>query len=174
MSTIDNSGEPIDRLYQDHCTWLQGWLRSRLGNAWDAADLAHDTYLRLLRHETRPAAEDSKRYLVQIANGLMIDLFRRRSIESAYLEALACLPEAEAPSEEARLLAVEALLELDRILHGLAPKARQAFLLCKVDGLSYREVAQTLGVSTSSVEKYIAAALLACYGAFYGAGNASS
>lgn len=172
MSTTHTSGEPVDRLYQDHSAWLQGWLRTKLGNAWDAADLAHDTYLRILRHDTRPAAEDSKRYLVQIASGLVIDLFRRRSIESAYLDALAHLPEAEAPSEETRLLAIEALMELDRILYGLAPKARQAFLLCKVDGLSYRDVAEALGVSVSSVEKYIAAALQACYLAFYH-GNAS-
>lgn len=171
MSTTHNSGEPIDRLYREHCSWLQAWLRARLGNAWDAADLAHDTYLRMLRHGTRPLAEDSRRYLVRIASGLMIDLFRRRSIESAYLEALACLPEADIPCEESRLLAIEALVELDRILHGLAPKARQAFLLCKVDGLGYRDVAQVLGVSVSSVEKYIAAALLACYGVFY-AGDA--
>ncbi|KAF1042163.1 MAG: putative RNA polymerase sigma factor FecI [Herbaspirillum frisingense] len=167
MSTVNNSGEPIDRLYQEHCGWLQGWLRAKLGNAWDAADLAHDTYLRILRHETRSAAADSRRYLARIANGLMIDLFRRRSIESAYLEALSWLPEADAPSEETRYLAIEALVELDAILHGLAPKVRQAFLLCKVDGLGYREVAQALGVSVSSVEKYIAAALVACYGAFY-------
>lgn len=167
MATVNNSGEPIDRLYRENCSWLQGWLRTKLGNAWDAADLAHDTYLRILRHDSRPAAADSRPYLVQIAKGLMIDLFRRRSIEGAYLDALACLPEAETPSEENRFLAIEALVELDRILYGLAPKARHAFLLCKVDGLSYREVAQLLGVSVSSVEKYIAAALVACYGAFY-------
>lgn len=167
MSTLPHSGEPIERLYQDHCRWLQAWLRARLGNAWDAADLAHDTYLRILRRDIAPASGDARRYLVQIANGLMIDLFRRRSIEAAYLEALAGLPEAQTPSEENRLQAIEALLELDRLLNSLAPRARQAFLLCKVDGLSYREVAQTLGVSLSSVEKYIAAALMACYGGVY-------
>ncbi|MBP0600859.1 sigma-70 family RNA polymerase sigma factor [Herbaspirillum sp. LeCh32-8] len=167
MSTVNNSGEPIDRLYQENCGWLQGWLRTKLGNAWDAADLAHDTYLRILRQDSRPAAADARRYLVQIAKGLMIDLFRRRSIESAYLDALTTLPAVEAPSEETRLLAIEALVELDRILFGLAPKARQAFLLCKVDGLSYREAALALGVSVSSVEKYIAAALLACYGVLH-------
>ncbi|MDR6586007.1 RNA polymerase subunit sigma [Herbaspirillum sp. BH-1] len=168
MSTLHHSGQPIERLYTEHCAWLQAWLRSRLGNAWDAADLAHDTYLRILRRETEPDAGDARRYLVQIANGLMIDLFRRRSIEAAYLDALGNLPAGQVPCEETRMLAIEALVELDRILHAMAPKARQAFLLCKVDGLSYREVAQVLAVSVSSVEKYIAAALVACYTSLHG------
>ena len=42
-STLD-----IDQLYSDHHGWLHGWLRSRLGNAADAADLAQDTFLRVL------------------------------------------------------------------------------------------------------------------------------
>lgn len=157
-----SSAPPLHSLYSDHGAWLRNWLRAKLGNAWDAADLAHDTYVRILQAGTRPAAEDSRRYLVQVANGLMIDLFRRRRIEAAYLEALSLLPAAQAPSEESRALAIEALLELDRLLHKLPARARQAFLLCKLDGLSYRDIAAQLGVSVSSVEKYIAAALQAC------------
>lgn len=162
-----SSSHPLHSLYTDHGAWLRNWLRAKLGNAWDAADLAHDTYVRILQAGTRPAAEDSRRYLVQVANGLMIDLFRRRRIETAYLEALSLLPEAQVPSEESRALAVEALLELDRLLHKLPAKARHAFLLCKLDGLSYRDIAAQLGVSVSSVEKYIAAALQTCCLALY-------
>ena len=55
--------------------------------------------------------------------------------------------------------------------HGWLPaRARQALLLCKLDGLSYRDIAAELQVSVSSVEKYIAAGLLACYQAMHGQG----
>ncbi|MBB3117116.1 sigma-70 family RNA polymerase sigma factor [Pseudoduganella violacea] len=164
-----SSSHPLHSLYTDHGAWLRNWLRAKLGNAWDAADLAHDTYVRILHAGTRPAAEDGRRYLAQVANGLMIDLFRRRQIEAAYLEALRVLPEAQTPSEEDRALAVEAVLELDRLLHKLPAKARSAFLLCKLDGMNYRDIAAQLDVSVSSVEKYIAAALQACCLALYSA-----
>ncbi|MCA1326102.1 sigma-70 family RNA polymerase sigma factor [Herbaspirillum sp. alder98] len=167
MSTANAPGEPIEVLYREHSSWLRNWLRAKLGNAWDAADLAHDTYLRLLNNGTQPAAADSRRYLTQVANGLVIDLFRRRGIESAYLDALALLPQAQVPSEEARAQAIEALMELDRILGDLPPKVRRAFLMCKMDEMSYRDIAQALAVSVSSVEKYIATALGACYLALY-------
>jgi RNA polymerase sigma factor (sigma-70 family) len=162
---------PLEALYSEHSNWLRQWLRARLGNAWDAADLAHDTYVRILHAGTRPSAEDSRRYLRQVAKGLMVDLLRRRQLEAAYLEAAALLPEVQAPSAEARALALEALVELDAILNTLPPKARRALLLCKLDGLSYRDIAAELAVSVSSVEKYIAAGLLACYGALYHEGR---
>ncbi|MDO6386977.1 MULTISPECIES: sigma-70 family RNA polymerase sigma factor [unclassified Uliginosibacterium] len=157
----------IEALYTEHHGWLRGWLRKKLGNAFDAADLAHDTYLRLLSSGHMPQQDESRRHLSQIANGLVIDLYRRRQIEAAYLEALALLPEQQAPSEEARALVIEALVEIDAILHGLAPKARMALLMCRLDGLSYREIAERLEVSVSSVEKYIATGLIACHRALH-------
>jgi len=154
---------PLQRLYAEHHGWLRDWLRRKLGNAHDAADLAHDTYLRLLRSGHVPPQDESRRHLAQVANGLVVDLYRRRAIETAFLEALTALPPALAPSPEDRALAVEALVQLDAALQSLSPKAREALLLCRLDGLGYREIATRLGVSVSSVEKYVAAALLACH-----------
>ncbi len=159
--------QEVQTLYSDHHGWLYGWLRKRLGNAFDAADLAHDTYVRVLASGRAPQPEESRRYLTQIAKGLAIDLYRRRQIEAAYLDTLALLAPSEAPSEETRAMVVEALIELDALLQRLPTKSRQALLLCKLDGLSYREIAQQLNVSVSSVEKYIATALRICYEARY-------
>lgn len=160
--------QQVEILYTDHHGWLRGLLRRKLGNAFDAADLAHDVYLQLLRTGRVPPADEHRRHLTRIANGLVIDLYRRRRVEAAYLEALALLPEQMAPSEETRALALEALVEIDAALNGLPPKARKALLLCKLDGMAYRDIAAELGVSVSSVEKYIAAGLLACYQALHG------
>lgn len=150
-------------LYAEHHGWLRGWLRKKLGDAGDAADLAHDTYLRILSTGRVPQADESRRHLTQVAKGLVIDLYRRREIEYSYLEAIARLPEGLAPSEEMRAIVIETLIEIDAILHRLAPKARAALLMCRLDGMSYREIASELQVSVSSVEKYIAAGLLACW-----------
>lgn len=160
--------QQVSSLYTDHHGWLRGLLRRKLGNAFDAADLAHDVYLHLMKTGRLPPAGESRRHLTQIANGMVIDLYRRRQIEAAYLEVLALVPEALAPSEEERALVLEALAEIDAVLHRLPAKARQALLLCKLDGMSYRGIAAELQVSVSSVEKYIAAGLLVCYQALHG------
>jgi RNA polymerase sigma-70 factor (ECF subfamily) len=159
--------QALEVLYSDHHGWLRGWLGKKLGNAFDAADLAHDTYMRVIASGRTPHPEQSRRHLTQIANGLVVDLFRHRRIEAAYLDAVAHLPPSNVASEETRALVIEALVEIDAVLHSLPRKARSALLLNKLDGLSYREIAHELGVSVSSVEKYIAAGLQACYGALY-------
>lgn len=171
MSAPNPPTQVIEVLYSDHHSWLRNWLRKRLGSTFDAADLAHDTYVRIMASGNIPPLDQSRRYLTQIANGLVIDLYRRRQIEIAYLEAIKLLPEPEVPSEEVRALTIEALIEIDTILHNLPDKVRTALLLCKLDGLSYQEIAERLHVSLSSVEKYIATGLQACYQALYESKN---
>jgi RNA polymerase sigma-70 factor (ECF subfamily) len=73
-----SSASIIEVLYNDLHSWLRGWLRKRLGTAFDATDIAHDTYVRIISSGNAPIPNQSPRYLTQIANGLVIDLYRRR------------------------------------------------------------------------------------------------
>lgn len=150
-------------LYHAHHSWLRGWLRNRVGCSEHAADLAQDTFVRLLRARQASPLKEPRAYLSSIARGLMIDQFRRRALEHAYQQSLAHLPEAEVPSEEHRLVILDALHRLDRALHQLKPRVRQAFLLAQLDGLSIVQIAQQLEVSRATVERDLAKALGACY-----------
>jgi RNA polymerase sigma-70 factor (ECF subfamily) len=164
MATSELSHNALNTLYNEHHVWLQRWLRRRLGCSFDAADLLHDTYERLIcSNRTPDHPSESRSWLMRIAKGLVIDLHRRRRLEMAYLEALALLPEREHPSAEAREIALETLMEIDAILDGMSAKAREAFLLSRLDRLTYPEIAQRLNVSVASVQKYMLAAVKACY-----------
>ena len=90
VSAIEQSlRQTLHALYSDHHGWLQGWLRKRLGCTQNAQDLAHDTFVRLI---TAPDAarrvadiRAPRDYLTTIARRVMIDHFRRRTLERAYL-----------------------------------------------------------------------------------------
>ena len=153
----------IETLYRDHHSWLHRWLRGRLGCEHSAADIAHDTYLKVMLSNSIPADDQPRRYLTRIAKSLVIDLFRRRQIEAAYLETVRHLPEQESPSEETQHIVVETLLEIDHMLQSWPMHVRQAFLMRKLDGMSYKEIATFMNVSVSSVEKYVAKALTTCF-----------
>lgn len=162
----------IGQLYRGHHQWLVAWLRRRLGCPHHAADLAHDTFSRVLvRRDAlvlRTEPGGGKALLSTIAHGLMVDHLRRAALERAFLEALALLPEAQVPSVEEQLIVFETLVEMDRLLHDLPTKVRQAFLLSQLDGLTYAEIAAELGVSASSVQQYMTRAFAACYAAQQG------
>lgn len=163
MATHDPAlRQQLDVLYRQHHGWLSAFLRQRTGCSQGAADLAQDTYLRILSTGLPHGMEQSRGFLARIARGLVIDRYRRKRIEGAYLEQIALYPQEQVPSPETRWLVIETLIELDRLLDTLPGKVRQAFLLHRLDGLGYREIAARLEVSISSVEKYIARALQAC------------
>lgn len=155
----------ISTLYAGHHGWLQGWLRRRLGNACDAADLAQDTFIRLLTAPAGdlPALREPRAYLATVARRLLINHLRRQSLEQAWLQALAALPAPQAPSPEQQLLILQALQEVDAMLDGLPPKVRAAFLHAQLDGMAYAEIALLLQVSVSSVKQYMARAIRHCY-----------
>lgn len=155
--------QEVGLLYQDHHGWLQGWLRRRIGSPCDAADLAHDVFARLLSRRLPVQARQPRALLSTIAHGLLVEHWRRRDVEEAWLAFLATQPEPQAPSPESRLLMLEALIEINRMLDALKPAVREAFLLAQVEGLTGPQIALRLGVSLATVERHLAKALRRCY-----------
>lgn len=129
----------------------------------EAADLAHDTFVRLLcspqRFDSQPEA---RAYLRVVASGLCVNLWRHREVERAWLDTLAVLPEAQAPSPEDQHIVLEALREIDTMLRSLSPKAARAFVLSAACGMTHQEIARELGVSSRTVGTYITQAMLHC------------
>lgn len=155
----------MHELYVDHRGWLHTLLCRRLGCSHRAADLVQDTYLRLLTSKQTPTRAQAKPHLLQIAKGLVIDRYRRRQIEQAWLETLALQAQACAPSPEETALALEALVRIDQMLDGLKPKVRETFLLSRFDGLTYSEIAARLGIANATVRKYMLIAMQVCMAA---------
>ncbi|WP_313370245.1 sigma-70 family RNA polymerase sigma factor [Achromobacter animicus] len=152
-------------LYSAHHGWLHGWLRGRMGNSFDAADLAHDTFMKLLANEEPVCVREPRALLTTIAKRVVANFYRRRRIEEAYLATLAELPEPEVPSPETRALLLETLLEIDKRLSLLKLAARKAFLMHQVEGMTQVEIAQALSVSVATVQRYLERAVhQVCFG----------
>ncbi|MFC4278547.1 sigma-70 family RNA polymerase sigma factor [Achromobacter aloeverae] len=154
--------QDLHTLYSNHHGWLLGWLRKKLGNSFDAADVAQDTFVSVMTAKAAPAIREPRPFLATVARRLVAHRHRRHLLESSYLEMLATLPEALAPSPENRLLALEALQQVDQVLDGLPPKVKEAFLLAHLEDLSYADIAARLGVSASSVKQYLTRANRQC------------
>lgn len=155
----------VHALYSDHHGWLQGWLRSKLGCGHRASDLAHDTFVRLLTSRVPAQLDQPRAYLTTVARNVLLNHQRRQRLEQAWLAELALVPQEFAPSVEERAMLLETLVAIDALLDGLSAKARRAFLLSQLDGLTYAEIAAEIGVSVSRVRQYMAQALARCYAA---------
>lgn len=163
MSTVSPTHvSHLSTLYSDHHGWLYGWLRGKLGNRAEAADLAQDTFLRLLgKRDTTPLREP-RGYLATIARGLLVDRYRRQALEHAYLEALAQQAEPISVCAETHAIIIETLLAIDHLLDRLGARTRAIFLLAQIEELSYVDISRRLGVSLPTVKKHLVRAYTEC------------
>ncbi len=155
----------IDTLYAYHSEWLLTWLRKQLACAEEAADVLHDTFVRVL---ALPGAlhgvREPRAYLTTTAKHLMIDRARRRRVECACLDELSLRYEAfgHAPSPEQRLVQAQTLQHTSAMLETLSTSAREAVRLRYIEGQSHACIAEQLGKSARMVRKYLVQAVERC------------
>jgi RNA polymerase sigma factor (sigma-70 family) len=157
--------DPIAELYSSHRGWLQGWLRKKVGCLYQAADIVQDTFVKLLALPQLPVLREPRAYLLVTANHLLINQFRRRKLEEETLRTMAILAEDSWMHSPEEIAATRQLLKQTLLLlvQELDEKPRRAFLLARVDGMSYAEIAVELDVSESSVKQYLAKVLAHCH-----------
>jgi len=162
---VADSNKLMHDIYSEHHAWVYSWLRRKLGCAHNAADLAQDTFVRILSsRDALLQASQSRGYIATTARNLLIDRARRQRLEKAYLEELGllALEHPGAPGAERIWETLEALEQICRLLDGLGAKPRQAFLLHYLEGQPQAVVAEQLGISVRMVQKYLVQVLLHC------------
>lgn len=154
--------QTLESLYSEHHHWLQNWIRSRLNNVEQAQDLTQETFIKVLMKGREHEFNSPKAYLSSIARGLLVDFFRRRTVEQAYLDALEVQPEQHSISAEQHHLIIDTLLQIEKMLDAMSERGRQIFLLAQLDGLSFAEIGRQLNVSVTTVRKHFIRAMTQC------------
>ena len=162
----------IADIYIHHYRWLVNFLNRKLTCSHKAADLAQDTFVRVVAKQNTIAIntlvlDEARSLLTTIAKGLLVDHYRHQAIESAYLDALAQVAESQTPSPEENALILETLQQVNQMLEGLPLKSRRIFLLSQLDEMTYPEIAKQLNISLSCVQKHMTKTYAACYAVRY-------
>ena len=147
----------IDRLFADEGLGLVKYLTSRFRDRADAEEVAQEAWVRMYKLDNPEELDNAKAFLFQTASNLSIDRLRRKTLEHRH--AIEVDPEATLVTVEDRIEAQQALDTIEEALLELPYKARQAFVMHRHNGLSYPQIADQLGVSTSMGEKYVIQAL---------------
>lgn len=163
MASAITKPDLLSEIFRSDYRWLTDRLRFRLGCRYNAEDVASESFLQLSTMPTLDTVREPRAMLTTIANRVMYEISRRKTLEKAYLLALASAPENVHPSPEEQHLLFESLIAIDKALDGLSSKARRAFLHSQLDGMTYAQIAEELGVSSSMVRQYMAKALSKCY-----------
>lgn len=135
-------------------------MRGRRSAA-DAEDALHSAYLRLRNLPTEPKIDNVEAFLVRVANNIAIDGERRRAFQADRpIEEIFADSADPGPLQDEVIEARIRLRHVEAALAQLSPRTREIFLMHRLDGYKYREIAERLEISQSTVEKHIAKAVL--------------
>ena len=126
------------------------------GNAHDAEDLTQDVFVRVFRSLSSYTPGTFEGWLHRITTNLFLDMVRRRQRIrfDALPEDTERLP-GSAPSPEQVYADTHLDPQIQAALDALAPEFRAAVVLCDIEGLTYEEIAATLGIKLGTVRSRI-------------------
>lgn len=155
----------IEKLFARHGRALRAFFYRRIRTKPDAADLAQEVYLRMLRVPDTEAILNPEAYLYTVAANLLKENAVADRRQASAME-LVNVPE---PEVDATAWNLDGSVDKTRrnarlleVLEQLPPKCRAAVVLQYRDELSYQQIAERLGVSPHMVKKYLMQALSHC------------
>ena len=164
-SPLPATGEPDEawtpptweEIVEQHSARVYRLAYRLTGNVHDAEDLTQDVFVRVFRslHTYQPGTFEG--WLHRITTNVFLDKMRRKQrirFDALSDESAARLP-SRGPGPEQRYHDAHFDDDVQRALDALSPDFRAAVVLCDIEGLSYEEVAATLGIKLGTVRSRI-------------------
>ena len=147
----------VKNIFLEYGADLRRFVALKLGNPHDAEDIVQDAFHNILRTESPEQLENPRAYLYQTAHNLALNRIRKNNLHQDYLSVGQQDEECRTP--ERSVVAQHDLKRLEASLNQLPDKCSSAFILSRLYAKNYKEIADELGVSVSSVEKYLIRAI---------------
>jgi RNA polymerase sigma-70 factor (ECF subfamily) len=146
-----------DDLVRQHSSRVYRLAYRLTGNQHDAEDLTQEVFVRVFRSLSSYTPGTFEGWLHRITTNLFLDMARRRQrirFEGLGDQAVGLLRDDE-PTPAQAFDARHLDTDVQQALEALAPEYRAAVVLCDIEGLSYEEIAGTLGVKLGTVRSRI-------------------
>ena len=146
-----------DDLVRQHSSRVYRLAYRLTGNQHDAEDLTQEVFVRVFRSLSSYTPGTFEGWLHRITTNLFLDMARRRQrirFEGLGDQAVGLLRDDE-PTPAQAFDARHLDTDVQQALEALAPEYRAAVVLCDIEGLSYEEIAATLGVKLGTVRSRI-------------------
>lgn len=155
----DDYRDAVDQAYRDRGARLH--QLARRGGSDEAGDLVHDAVVRTLEAGRKSEIRNAAHFLAQVTRNVLLDRFRSKARWNRVMEY--GLQEADAHDPgvgpERAVIASERLRAALAVIDGMPPRRREAFLFCRLEGLTYAETGRRMGITVHAVEKLMAAAM---------------
>ena len=150
----------FEKLYFKYCKKLYNFAFSICKNREDAEGLVQLVFMKVWEKRTEIDTELSfSGYIFRIAKNSLLNKIKKKINEKVYLDYLLSRPEDLSNSVEKNIMFLELNIEIERLINNIPEKRRNIFLLSRMEGLTYREIAAKLNISVNIVNTQISKSL---------------
>jgi RNA polymerase sigma-70 factor (ECF subfamily) len=144
--------------YATHIQAASNFAYYKSGNKDTSLDLAQEGFIKIWENCNKIEISKAKSYLFTVINNLFLNKVKHQKVVFAYAKSSPYL-DVDNQSPEYLLEEEEFKEKLKKAIEGLTEGERSVFLMHRIDGKKYREIAATLEISQKAVEKRMSAAL---------------
>lgn len=138
---------------------LRNYLYFKFGNAEQANDVAQDAFIKLWENCVNIPEEKAKSYVYTVANNTTLNQIAHQKVVLNYAKSNVNADKTNL-SPEFLIEEEEFKIKLEKAISNLTEGQRTAFLLNRIEGKKYKEIAEILNISLKAVEKRIHGALI--------------
>lgn len=149
--------EVYSALFRTHSKTIFNFIYYKFGNEEKAYDAVQEAFVKLWENCAKVPPEKARSYVYTVANNLYLNMIKAEKVRLKYAEGVSF--SADKVSPEYVLEEKQFQEKLDNALNTLPENQRTTFLLNRVDGMKYQEIADMEGVSVKAIEKRMSLAL---------------
>ncbi|KPM31460.1 RNA polymerase, sigma-24 subunit, ECF subfamily [Croceitalea dokdonensis DOKDO 023] len=147
----------FSQVFQSYSKTIFNFIYYKYGNEEKANDAVQEAFVKLWENCAKVAPQKAKSFLYTVSNNLYLNVLKAEKVKLKYAERQGNGIIKESP--EFLMEEKEFQLKLDHALNALPENQRTTFLLNRIDGKKYAEIAQMEGVSVKAIEKRMHLAL---------------
>ena len=144
-------------VFEEYYDAIRNFLYFKVYDEGVAEDIAQDTFVKLWENRAKIDQATIKSYLYTIANNLAINRLKRQQLRYKFENSSARRVENQTPEFLAEMKEYEE--QVNKVISEMTEGSREVFLMNRIEGLKYREIAERLGISVKAVEKRMSKAL---------------
>jgi RNA polymerase sigma-70 factor (ECF subfamily) len=159
LQVRNGSEDAFTRVYHHYSPQLYHKILSVLKDSLLAEELVQEIFTRIWsKRSSLDPARNFGAYLSTIAVNCVMDVFRKMKRDRILLERFRNAVEHAYVHVEEGMMAKECRESVEKAIALLSPQQHNVYQLCKVEGYTYKQAAEKLGISSHTVKEYLSAA----------------